>query len=391
FQSSSGHFLWDEATQGLILSAFFWGYCVTYLPCGLITQNIGGKIMISAGILASSVCTLLIPIIVETYGAVGITILRFIIGLSQGPMFPGFNVLLSQWAPKKERGRLGAIVFAGSYLGSAISLTLSGIIIYSWSWKTVFYIFGSIGLIWLIFWQFICYEQPSHHPFISETELSYLNEEITKAKQKDIPPVPWKSILTSLPLWSLVIVQFGHDWGLFTVVADLPKYMRGVIHFSVTENGLLSSAPYLVMWLFAVACGWTIDWLVKEKNIDLTTVHKIFGTIGAIGPAAGIVGASYCGGHKTLVATLFAVAFGLMGAYVPSVWLGTLALNPNYAGTVTSLVGGIGSTSGVFAPYVVGILTPNVRHFKYTNQYKSWGTLVLFSFKKKVPVNPSLS
>lgn len=31
----------------------------------------------------------------------------------QGPMYPSLNVMLAQWAPPQERGRLGALVFAG--------------------------------------------------------------------------------------------------------------------------------------------------------------------------------------------------------------------------------------------------------------------------------------
>jgi hypothetical protein len=38
---------------------------------------------------------------------------------------------------------------------------------------------------------------------------------------------------TSWPVIALVITQVGHDWGLFTIAADLPKYFASVIHFSV--------------------------------------------------------------------------------------------------------------------------------------------------------------
>lgn len=46
---------------------------------------------------------------------------------------------------------------------------------------------------------------------------------------------PWKTILTSGPVWALVIGGAGHDWGAFTLISDLPKYMNDVLHFSVTE------------------------------------------------------------------------------------------------------------------------------------------------------------
>jgi len=42
-------------------------------------------------------------------------------------------------------------------------------------------------------------------------------------------------VCTAAPVWGLIIVQIGHDWGLFTIITDLPKYMKSVLHFSVVQ------------------------------------------------------------------------------------------------------------------------------------------------------------
>jgi hypothetical protein len=52
---------------------------------------------------------------------------------------------------------------------------------------------------------------------------------------QDIPPTPWREILTSVPLWGLIFAQIGHDWGFFTLVTDLPKYFKDVMKFNVFE------------------------------------------------------------------------------------------------------------------------------------------------------------
>jgi hypothetical protein len=58
---------------------------------------------------------------------------------------------------------------------------------------------------------------------------------IAGAKKK-VPPIPWRAILTSVPVvWSLIIAQIGHDWGFVTLVTDLPLYMNDVLHFSIGE------------------------------------------------------------------------------------------------------------------------------------------------------------
>lgn len=51
---------------------------------------------------------------------------------------------------------------------------------------------------------------------------------------------------------------------------------------------------------------------------------------------------------------------GLMGTFVPSLKVNALDLSPNFAGTLMAIVGTIGCMSGVIAPYIVGIMVPNV-------------------------------
>ena len=56
---------------------------------------------------------------------------------------------------------------------------------------------------------------------------------------QDLGPMPWKSILTSAPVWALVIGEVGHDWALYTMVSDLPKYMSDVMKFNPAAVGYI--------------------------------------------------------------------------------------------------------------------------------------------------------
>lgn len=46
------------------------------------------------------------------------------------------------------------------------------------------------------------------------------------------------------------------------------------------QNGFISGMPYLVMWIFAFISGWIVDYLVGPKKMSVTTVRKIFISIG---------------------------------------------------------------------------------------------------------------
>lgn len=68
--------------QGLILSAFYYGYIITHIPGGLLAQKFGGKYTMGLGILCTAIFTLLTPIIAYT-GAIPLMILRFLEGVGE--------------------------------------------------------------------------------------------------------------------------------------------------------------------------------------------------------------------------------------------------------------------------------------------------------------------
>lgn len=54
---------------------------------------------------------------------------------------------------------------------------------------------------------------------------------------------------------------------------------------------------------------------------------------------------------------------GFMGAFYPGMKVNALDLSSNYAGTIMAIVNGIGAITGIIAPYLVGLLTPDVSPF----------------------------
>lgn len=65
---------------------------------------------------------------------------------------PALMAMLSKWAPKTERARIGAIVFGGAQIGNIAGSYFSGLIMHNGSWENVFYMFGGFGLLWFALW-----------------------------------------------------------------------------------------------------------------------------------------------------------------------------------------------------------------------------------------------
>lgn len=154
------------------------------------------------------------------------------------------------------------------------------------------------------------------HPFITEKEKNYLTRELGKLKRRDdLPPPPWRLILTCPATIALIFAQIGHNWGLFIILNDLPKYMNDVLRFSIEKNGLYTSFPYVVLWTVGLCTGFLSDFLIKRKYLGLTNSRKLFTSIAAIGPGIFVVLASYAGCNRFLVVAMFTIGMGLMGTF----------------------------------------------------------------------------
>lgn len=129
-----------------------------------------------------------------------------------------------------------------------MTMPMSGYLIEHFGWESVFYITGGIGLVWSIAWFFLVFDSPAQHPRITTEERYEIESKIAEGSGgKGVKPskVPWKAILLSMPVWALIVTHGCSVFGYFTVVNQLPSYMKQVLHFKIKENGLLSSLPYL--------------------------------------------------------------------------------------------------------------------------------------------------
>lgn len=333
---------------------------MTHLPGGLISEKYGGKHTYGLGIFLTAVFTLLTPLSVAWGDSMGLIIVRVLMGLGEGVTYPAISYLLAQWIPPDEISRTGTFVYAGQLLGTIYANSISGVILYqTGNWQSVFYIIGGVSATWYIFWLILCYNNPREHPFISESELNYLNEQLVHTSEKP-PPIPWRHVLRSKPMWATVIGMIGFNWSILTIVTDLPKYMSSVLKFSVQNNGYLNSLVYFSMWIGSMITSWLADFIIGKKYLSTTNVRKAGSVMALFCSACFVVAASYAGCDQVLVIVMFTVAMGLMGAAYPSVMVNTLDISPNYAGTLMALSNGISAgITGIVSPYIIGIMTPN--------------------------------
>jgi MFS transporter, ACS family, solute carrier family 17 (sodium-dependent inorganic phosphate cotransporter), other len=123
---------------------------------------------------------------------------------------------------------MASIAFAGNYAGTVVAMPASGLLAGAYGWESVFYVFGAIGVVWLVLWMIIVRRSPEEDPWISEEEKRYI---VTKLGNRDhdveLNP-PWKAIFTSSAVWAIVASHTAENWGFYTLLTQLPSFLSGM-------------------------------------------------------------------------------------------------------------------------------------------------------------------
>ncbi|XP_034254262.1 putative inorganic phosphate cotransporter isoform X2 [Thrips palmi] len=353
-----GEFMWDTQTQSFILSSFFYGYVLTQIPFGIMAKKYGAKYFLGVGMLVNSVFGLLVPVSAR-WGTLPLSIVRFVQGLGEGPIVPCTHAMLAKWIPPSERSRLGAFVYAGAQFGTVISLPLSGLLSrygFAGGWPSIFYVFGAVGTAWSIAFLIWVHEDPDVHPRIRDAERKFITGSLGGEKNEQTPPIPWMSVLKSMPFWAILVAHMGQNYGYETLLTELPTYMKQVLHFSIKHNGTLSALPYLAMWIFSIVVSVVADWMTWHKGVSLTRTRKLLNSIGMFGPALSLVAASYTGCSALLTVALLSMGVGLMGGTMSGYRINHLDISPRFAGILMSLTNCIANVFALLAPLIAGFI-----------------------------------
>lgn len=77
-------------------------------------------------------------------------------------------------------------------------------------------------------------------------------------------------------------------------------------------------------------------------------------------PAVFLIAASYAGCNEILAVTFLTISVGCHGFNAAGTVLNLFDLGPNYIGAMCGIVSTMTTVAGMFAPYIVSLLTPNV-------------------------------
>ncbi len=248
---------------GWILFAFTVAYGLFDIPTGWLGDKYGPKNTLIRIVIVWSIFTILTGF---STSFLMLFIVRFLFGAGEAGAYPNAAVAISRWFPTYERGRAQSIVWMCSRLGGALAPFFILPLMNNYDWRTVFYIFGVIGIIWAIVWALFFRDEPRDMPNIKPEEVKLI-EENRSIKSASHVTLPWRIILKNRNLWALCGMYYFLLYGAYFYMSWMPKYLskgRGIPKEDLTY---MTSLPFIMGIAGCVIGGFASDYLVKKWGL----------------------------------------------------------------------------------------------------------------------------
>src|SRR5579884_1572052 len=160
----------NAAVMGVILSAFSWTYAAAQIPGGVLLDRFGTRIIYFFSVAFWSAFTLLQGFVSSVTTLMAC---RLGLGTAEAPCFPANSRVLGTWFPQHERARANSVYAVGQYFGLAFLSPLLFWIVARFGWRMLFFLTGSIGLLFSVAW-LKSYVEPDESRGVNQAELDYI-------------------------------------------------------------------------------------------------------------------------------------------------------------------------------------------------------------------------
>jgi ACS family sodium-dependent inorganic phosphate cotransporter len=359
----------SDTVKGQISSFFSVGYGLGILPAGLLLSKLSPRSIMAVGICLWSAGTIVTPYSVGTGNMSLLLGARTLVGASESVVIPSVQRLLSNWIAPEKKSFAVAIVFCGFQFGTIVAYSLSPQVIdYFADWRAVFYLYGGVGLLFLLPWLTLAKDSPDSvientnskdiviDDLTEDTPTLSIVQNFDNAKQL-LLAAPWKEFKESRGVWAMFLAHAANNWGLYNNLSWTPTFYSEQYGLNVKESAFLLVVPSIAGAVGGLSAGRIADSVIQNledvSDDDITRVRRIFQGVGLLGPAACLsILASNIPEEPGVAQTLFAVAVGLQAFNAA----GYGAANQEKAGakwtgllySITSLPSVIFGTFGVY-------------------------------------------
>ena len=339
----------DPAMYGMAAGAFFWGYVLFEVPSNIILERLGARlwiarIMVTWGIVSG--------INAFATGPYSFMVIRFLLGLAEAGLFPGFVLYFTYWFPDAHRARINSgftlalpiAVASGAPVSTAL-LGLNGLFgLRGWQ---IMFLFEAVPTVLIgIVAFFYMTDRPSVARWLDADEKAWLEQTIG-GEQRRIEAHHGIGILRSFFDPKVLLLSLNYT-GIVTASLGLLLFLPQIIKQLGVSNmqvGWITMIPYIFGAISMLVCGWISD-RVGDRRWSLF-ITCVISTIGLV--FAGMT----VGSWWSLVGIIVA-AIGFYGTKGPFWSMPTMFLTGPAAAAGIAWINSIGNLGGFFGPTIVG-------------------------------------
>ena len=134
---------------GWVTGMFTLSYCLFEIPTGTLGDKIGPRRVLTRIVLWWSAFTALTGAATRYYP---LLFTRFFFGAGEAGAFPNASVVVARWFPPSRRATMSGVTLMASQMGGALAPLLVVPIQSRYGWRTSFFVFGALGLLWAAVW-----------------------------------------------------------------------------------------------------------------------------------------------------------------------------------------------------------------------------------------------
>lgn len=358
-------FIKDEFTisnfqVGAISSFFFLGYALSQIPAGLLMGRIGTRRVVTVAIIAFSLVTFAMGF---TTTAIGLLLLRFALGVAEGPSPVGMTSTINAWFPAREKGTATGVYIASTQFAPIIVPPLAAAIALAAGWRSVFIWFAIPGLVVAVIWWLLVRSHPADSPRVNPAELAHIQQSTAERareqrslgwvdrviRYRDVPVLDTnRKVLRSWNVWGNTLAYFFMNNVLYGMLTWIPSYLVAERGYSFISMGFVASAP-AIGGLVGALCGG----VVSDRVFHGRRKPTMFLTAGCTAIMMVVVltvaqNTALVVGSLVLTGFFLNVGWPMFTAY--AMGLGTTKTYP----FTISIINSGGNLGGFFAPMIVG-------------------------------------
>jgi len=346
-----------EIQLGMVFSAFVAGYAIFQFPAGIFGGRFGSRRVIAAIAVAWGVFTIATGLIPGSDVApVGVVLaslvgLRFLLGVSQAPIFPVLGGTTADWFPVGRWGLPNGLASTGLTLGGAATAPLIVWLMGSYGWRGSFFVTAPLAFLLAGAWWWYVRDYPRDHPNVSPSELALIDADRPPPQSHAERKGAWKKVLVNRDILLLTASYICMNYVFYLFFSWLFFYLTEVKGFGDQEAGALTAGLWVIGAIGATLGGFGCDRLIAR--FGLRRGPRILSITGLVLSAVFLfLGATAVDTYRAVI--LLGLSFGCTQITEAAYWSTLYSV----ASRDSTEAGGVMNTGGNIPGIVGGMLVP---------------------------------